>query len=89
MPRRYSVREVRRTVRQGFWAAITVAVPIWLVAWNGEAILLAIGQEPRLAENAGQYMRALQWSLLPFLFLVCGRAGVISVSLSCMLHSRH
>ena len=29
--RRHSVREVRRTVRQGFWAAITVAVPIWMI----------------------------------------------------------
>src|SRR5688572_15197093 len=37
--KRHSVREVRRTVRQGFWAAITVAVPIWIVSWNGEWIL--------------------------------------------------
>src|SRR3712207_4889868 len=69
--KRHSVREVRRTVRQGLWASVTVAIPIWIVAWNGERILLAIGQEPVLAHNAGQYMRALQWSLLPFLlFLV-------------------
>jgi MATE family multidrug resistance protein len=69
--KRHSVREVRRTVRQGLWAAVTVAVPIWIVAWNGEKILLAIGQEPGLAHNAGAYIRALQWSLLPFLlFLV-------------------
>jgi multidrug resistance protein, MATE family len=69
--KRHSVREVRRTVRQGLWAAVTVAIPIWIVAWNGEKILLAIGQEPGLAHNAGAYMRALQWSLLPFLlFLV-------------------
>jgi MATE family multidrug resistance protein len=69
--KRHSVREVRRTVRQGFWASVTVAIPIWIVAWNGERILLAIGQEPGLAHNAGEYLRALQWSLLPFLlFLV-------------------
>ena len=37
---RFAVREVRRTVRQGLWAALTIAVPIWLVAWNGERILL-------------------------------------------------
>ncbi|MCC2650248.1 MAG: family efflux transporter [Microvirga sp.] len=72
--KRHSVREVRRTVRQGLWACVTVAIPIWIVAWNGEAILLAIGQEPRLAENAGQYMRALQWSLLPFLFFLVLRS---------------
>lgn len=72
--KRHSVREVRRTVRQGLWACVTVAIPIWIVAWNGEAILLAIGQEPRLAHNAGQYMRALQWSLLPFLFFLVLRS---------------
>src|SRR5918998_120577 len=72
--KRHSVREVRRTVRQGFWAAITVAVPIWIVAWNGEALLLAMGQEPLLAQQAGDYMRALQWSLLPYLLYLVLRS---------------
>ncbi|MCB5174423.1 MULTISPECIES: MATE family efflux transporter [Microvirga] len=72
--RRHSVREVRRTVRQGFWAAAAVAVPIWIVSWNGGAILLAMGQEPVLAREAGEYMRALQWSLLPFLFYLVLRS---------------
>src|SRR5918997_1740681 len=72
--RRHSVREVRRTVRQGFWASITVAVPIWIVSWNGEWILLAMGQEPLLAQQAGDYMRALQWSLLPFLLYLVLRS---------------
>jgi MATE family multidrug resistance protein len=65
--RAHSVREVRRTVRQGFWAAICISIPSWLVLWHGEAILLAMGQEPRLAEAAGGYLRRLQWSMLPFL----------------------
>jgi MATE family multidrug resistance protein len=72
--RRHSVREVRRTVRQGLWAALTVAVPIWLVTWNGERILLLTGQDPELARAAGEYIRALQWSLLPFLFYLVLRS---------------
>jgi MATE family multidrug resistance protein len=72
--KRHSVREVRRTVRQGFWAAITVAIPIWIISWNGEFLLLAMGQEPVLAESAGDYMRALQWSLLPFLLYLVLRS---------------
>ena len=72
--RSHSVREVRRTVRQGFWASLTVAVPIWIVSWNGEWILLAMGQEPLLAQQAGDYMRALQWSLLPFLLYLVLRS---------------
>jgi MATE family multidrug resistance protein len=72
--RRHSVREVRRTVRQGFWSAATIAVPIWAVLWNGERILLGIGQEPALAAAAGDYIRALQWSLLPFLLYLVLRS---------------
>ena len=68
------MREVRRTVRQGFWAALTVAIPIWVISWNGEAILLATGQEPALAKVAAEYMRALQWSLLPFLLYLVLRS---------------
>ena len=42
--------------------------------WNGERILLAIGQQPDLARMAGDYIRALQWSLLPFLFYLVLRS---------------
>jgi MATE family multidrug resistance protein len=72
--RRHAVREVRRTVRQGLWSAATIAVPIWLVAWHGEAILLGVGQEPALAASAGAYIRALMWSVLPFLFYLVLRS---------------
>ena len=71
---RHAVREVRRTVRQGLWAAATIAVPILLVSWNGERILLAMGQDPDLSKAAGNYVRALQWSLLPFLFYLVLRS---------------
>jgi multidrug resistance protein, MATE family len=64
---RHAVREVRRTVRQGLWTAFAIAVPIWIVVWHGETILVALGQEPGLAREAGRYVRALQWSMLPFL----------------------
>lgn len=63
---RHSVREVRRTVRQGFWMAAIVCLPIWLLLWNAETMLLAMGQNPDLAADAGIYVRALQWSALPF-----------------------
>ena len=64
---RFAVREVRRTVRQGFWSAIGISIPIWIVLWNTEPILLALGQAPDLAASAEIYMRSYQWALLPFL----------------------
>jgi len=74
--KRHSVRDVRRTVRQGMWAAVATTVPIWLVLWYCEEILLLMGQEPDLAVRAGEYMRALQWSILPFFFYLVLRSFV-------------
>jgi MATE family multidrug resistance protein len=68
---RHAVRELRRTVRQGFWAALAVSVPMWAVLWNAEGVLRLLGQEPALAAAAALYVRALMWAILPFLcFLV-------------------
>jgi MATE family multidrug resistance protein len=40
---RHSVREVHRTVRQGLWAALVVAIPISAFAWQADTILRAMG----------------------------------------------
>jgi MATE family multidrug resistance protein len=68
--KRYSVRDVRRTMRQGFWSAIAVTLPIWVVLWQAESIFLLLGQQPRIAANAASYLHTFQWSFLPFLFYV-------------------
>ncbi len=36
--RLYSVREVRRTVRQGLWSVIAIALPVWAILWFAEPI---------------------------------------------------
>ena len=64
--KRHSVRDIRRTVRQGFWIAVMVAIPIWFVLWHAEAILTAMGQDRELSTLAASYVRALQWAVLPF-----------------------
>jgi MATE family multidrug resistance protein len=63
---RYSVREVRRTVRQGLWLAAAASLPIWLFLWHGGAVLAWMGQQPELAASAGDYLRAMLWATLPF-----------------------
>ncbi|MGV3481531.1 MAG: MATE family efflux transporter [Sphingobium sp.] len=68
-----SIRDVRRTVRQSCWAAVTIALPLWAVMWNGEAILLLMDQDPALAAMAGTMLRWLQWGLLPYLFFLALR----------------
>jgi MATE family multidrug resistance protein len=74
--RRHSVRDVRRTVRQSMWAAVTVAVPVWAVLWHSEPLLLALGQDAGLAKGAQEFVRALQWGLLPYLFYLVLRSFI-------------
>lgn len=65
--RRHSVRDVRRTVHQTLRAALFFVIPTWILLWQCEAIMRALGQQPDLARGAGELMRGLQWALLPFL----------------------
>ncbi len=71
-----SVRDVRRTVRQGMWLALAIAVPMWLLLWHTEPILLAMDQDAALSAQAGHYVRALQWSILPFFFFLVLRSFI-------------
>ena len=67
----HSVRDIRRTFRQGLWVAVAIMIPIWLVLWQAETVLLTLGQQAELASKAQSYVRAYMWSILPFLgFLV-------------------
>jgi MATE family multidrug resistance protein len=62
-----SVREVRRTFRQSLWLVFSVTPPIWLVLWNAEPLIAALGQDRGLARDAGIFLRGYMWSMLPFL----------------------
>lgn len=64
--KKHSVRDVRRTVRQGLWLSALAVIPIWILLWNARPILLAMGQDPALSEQASIYIRSLQWAILPF-----------------------
>jgi MATE family multidrug resistance protein len=77
--RRHSVREVRRTVRQGLWAAVAITLPIWVILWQGEWIFLRLGQDPEISREAARYLRALQWAFLPFLLYIVLRNFVAAL----------
>jgi multidrug resistance protein, MATE family len=71
-----SVRDVRRTFRQSVWAIVTLVLPLWLILWQTEAIMLAFGQQPGLAKGAGQFIHGYMWSMLPFLLFQAMRSFV-------------
>jgi multidrug resistance protein, MATE family len=61
----HSVRDVRRTVRQGMWLAVLLCIPCWLILWQADPILRAMGQDAQLSRDAASFLHVLMWGLLP------------------------
>jgi MATE family multidrug resistance protein len=77
--RRHSVRDVRRTVRQALWAATAITLPVWLILWHTESILVAMGEDPGLSADAGRFAHTLQWAMLPALYYLVLRSFVAAL----------
>ncbi|TZG24675.1 MATE family efflux transporter [Sphingomonas montanisoli] len=63
----HPVRDVRRTMRQAMWSIAIISLPVWLLLWYSEDVLILMGQEPALARDAALIMHGLQWAFLPYL----------------------
>ncbi len=75
----HSVRDVRRTVRQTMWAALTLAAPVLVILWHADGLLIALGQDPDLSRQAASFVRALEWGLVPALFYLVLRSFVAAL----------
>ncbi|MEM5583023.1 MATE family efflux transporter [Roseibium sp. AS2] len=71
-------RDLRRVVRMGFWVSVLFCIPVWGILFFIEPILLMLGQKPELAALAEDYMRYLQWTMLPGLLIMAIR-GFLTV----------
>jgi MATE family multidrug resistance protein len=69
---------VRRSIRMGLWILAGFSALMMLPLWHGEAIMLALGQEPEIAAVAGTYIRVVQWGMLPAL-VVMGLRSYLTV----------
>jgi MATE family multidrug resistance protein len=58
-------RMVRRALRVGLWSVAILGLPMTLVQFRGEAILLALGQAPETAALAGRYLMGMAWAIIP------------------------
>ncbi|WBU61423.1 MATE family efflux transporter [Paracoccus albus] len=65
---RGDMTEIRRATRMALWLSTIHSVVIMPVMWYSEPILLAIGQEPIVAELSQDYMRIAGWGGLAFLW---------------------
>lgn len=59
------IKNVRRTVRQGFWACLVIATLMLPIIWNIRPILLLMDQDPELASLAESYMQIALFVLYP------------------------
>lgn len=64
---RDDAQAVQEILRHGFLTAVLICIPFWILLWNADTLLLALGQNPDTVEHAMLYMRSLQWALLPYL----------------------
>ncbi|NPU11906.1 MATE family efflux transporter [Bradyrhizobium sp. 83002] len=71
---------VRRALRVGLWAGLLVALPIMLIALNGETILLVLGQAPGVARLAQDYLAGLAWGIAPMLWFMALRSFMGAVN---------
>ncbi len=65
--RRHAVHEVRRSVRMGLWLAVGSGAAGMAVCWQGEAIMLASGQDVGIAARTGDFLRIIMWAMLPMI----------------------
>jgi MATE family multidrug resistance protein len=73
-------RIVRRALRVGLWAATLLGIPLSIGQLWGEDILLVLGQEPKAAALASEYLRGLAWSLIPAWWFIAIRGFMGAVN---------
>ena len=71
---------IRRSLRIGMWAALFMSVPMMALAFQGEQVLLILGQAPTAAHIARQYLLGLTWSILPALWFMAIRGFMSAVN---------
>ncbi len=67
-------RDVRRSVRMGLWVVACYCVPVWVILWFIEDILIWVGEPRDAAHLAGSYLAIMQWSMLPSLAVMALRS---------------
>ncbi len=63
--RRHAVREVRRSVRMALWLTLLCGIAGMVISRFGSEIMLATGQNPRVAALAGSFLALLSLSMIP------------------------
>jgi len=69
-----NIKAVRRIARQGFWAAILLAVVLIPVVLQIRPVFTLLGQDPAATTRAEQYIQVAVWTLFPSLAIIVLRS---------------
>ena len=61
---------IRRSTRMGLWLSLLYTVLVMPLLWWSYPVLIALRQEPQIAEVASQYLRVAGWGLFPALLVM-------------------
>jgi MATE family multidrug resistance protein len=62
--------QARRTTRMGLWLAVLFGAAVYPMFWFSGPILLALGQDPRIAELTQGYLRIAGVGMIPALLVI-------------------
>ncbi len=71
---------VARSTRQGMWLGAVLTVPCMLIVYNIAPVLNLIVKDAATVTLAQDYLRAMAWGVLPFLWFVALRSFIEGVS---------
>ena len=74
--------QVRRVTRMGLWACFAFCVPALPLLLNAGWLLDRMGQDPRVAELAGDYLGLAGWMLVPALVVMVLRSFLSALELT-------
>ena len=61
---------IRRSTRMGLWLSLIYTALVMPLLWWSFPILIALKQDPQVAETASQYLRVAGWGLFPALLVM-------------------
>jgi len=71
---------IGRSVRQGLWLGLALTLPAFLLLWNAAPIWRLMQQDEQTVLLAQQYLHAIVWGYLPFLWFIALRSFIEAVS---------
>ena len=65
--------EVRRVLRQGFFAAAILTIPAFFLVWNASSLLCMFGVEETVIELGNGYRQMMALTIVPMMFVAVWR----------------